>query len=343
MEIIAIALAALLLSFCATSLLARADAPLRALDRPNERSLHVRPTPRTGGIAIGGTIAIGWLLLYTFNPVPDFFAAICIGALAVMLVSLLDDLYRLSPLLRLAGHLAGAGIVLSVGLAPEQLGYPGGSWAWQPTVAYMLVGLLIVWMINLYNFMDGMDGFAGGMTVIGFGTFSLLGWIDGAAGFAGASLVVVAAAGGFLVRNFPPARIFMGDSGSVTLGFLVAAFSLWGVAEGIFQLWVPMLVFSPFVVDATITLIRRAARGERLWMAHCSHYYQRLVRMGWGHRRTALAEYVLMMSCAVSVFIVAHARPMWQWAMLLFWAVVYSVIALMIHRLERSRSEAAHA
>lgn len=343
MEIVAIALAVLLLSLWATSLLARPDAPLLALDRPNERSLHIRPTPRTGGIAIGGTIAVGWLLLYIFSQVPDFFSAVCVGALAVMLVSLADDLYGLNPVLRLTGHLAGAGIVLSAGLTPEQLAYPGGIWAWQPAVAYPMVGLLIVWMINLYNFMDGMDGFAGGMAVIGFGTLSLLGWIEGAAEFAGASLVVAAAAGGFLARNFPPARIFMGDSGSATLGFLVAAFSLWGVSEGTFQFWVPMLVFSPFVVDATITLVRRAARGERLWMAHCSHYYQRLVRMGWGHRRTVLAAYMLMASCAISVFIAEYARPLWQWMALMFWVAVYAAIALTIHRMERSRSEAAHA
>lgn len=343
MEIAAIVLAVLLLSLWATSLLARPDAPLLALDRPNERSLHIRPTPRTGGIAISGTIAVGWLLLYIFSQVPEFFSAVCIGALAVMLVSLVDDLYGLNPLLRLTGHLAGAGIVLSAGLTPEQLAYPGGIWAWQPAVAYLMVGLLIVWMINLYNFMDGIDGFAGGMAVIGFGTLSLLGWIEGAAEFAGASLVVAAAAGGFLVRNFPPARIFMGDSGSATLGFLVAAFSLWGVSEGAFQFWVPMLVFSPFVVDATITLVRRAVRGERLWMAHCSHYYQRLVRMGWGHRRTVLAEYILMAFCAISVVVADYAQPIWQWMTLLFWVAVYAGIALTIHRMERSRSDAANA
>lgn len=343
MEIVVIALGVLLISFGATSMLARPDALLLALDRPNERSLHVRPTPRTGGIAINGAIAIGWLLLSVFRQVPDFFPAVCIGALVVMAVSLMDDLYGLNPLLRLTSHLAGAGIVLSAGLVPEQLGYPGGVWIWPPAMAYLMAGLLIVWMINLYNFMDGMDGFAGGMAVVGFGTLSLLGWIGGAAEFAGVSLVVAAAAGGFLAINFPPARIFMGDSGSATLGFLAAALSLWGISEEVFQFWVPMLVFSPFVVDATITLIRRAAQGERLWMAHCSHYYQRLVRMGWGHRRTVLAEYILMTSCAVSVFIADYAQPVWQWAMLVFWVVVYGGVALAIRRMERTRSEATHA
>lgn len=342
MGIFGLVLAVFLLSFAFTTVLARPDAPLRLLDRPNERSLHNRPTPRTGGIAICIAIAVGWALLYAFFHAPHYLLAIFTGAFVVLLVSLADDRYGLNPLLRLAGHLAGAVIVMSVGLVPAHLGYPGGAWAWHPTVALLVIGLIIVWLINLYNFMDGMDGFAGGMAVVGFGMLSLLGWSAGATVFAAASLVVAAASGGFLVRNFPPARIFMGDSGSATLGFLVAAFSLWGVDEKVFQFWVPMLVFSPFVVDATITLIRRAVQGERLWVAHCSHYYQRLVRMGWGHRRTVMAEYGLMMFCAVATYLAVHGPPYWQWLTLLLCAVIYVGIGLAIHGMERNRSGAAH-
>ena len=109
-----------------------------------------------------------------------------------------------------------------------------------------------------------------------------------------------AAAAAFLVRNFPPARIFMGDVGSVPLGFLAGALGLIGWNDGVWPLWFPLLVFAPFVCDATLTLLKRLARGERAWQAHREHYYQRLVRMGFGHRGAALIEYAAMLGCAAA-------------------------------------------
>jgi len=172
------------------------------------------------------------------------------------------------------------------------------------------------------------------MAVFGFGTLAALGYLGGDAAFAGANVVVACAATGFLLFNFPPARIFMGDVGSSTLGFLAAAFSLWGSREGLFPLWVAGLVFAPFVVDATVTLARRALAGERLWQAHRSHYYQRLVRLGWGHRRTVLAEYALMLGSAVSAVVVVRVGPSVQGLLLAGWASVYALLALGVHRLE---------
>ena len=113
-------------------------------------------------------------------------------------------------------------------------------------------------------------------------------------------MVLAAASGAFLVRNFPPARIFMGDVGSVPLGFLAGALGLIGWNDGVWPLWFPLLVFAPFVCDATLTLLRRLTRGERVWQAHREHYYQRLVRMGFGHRGAALIEYAAMLACAAA-------------------------------------------
>ena len=339
MEQLALILLVTVFTAWASGRMARPDAPLQLLDRPNERSLHTQPTPRTGGIAICGGICLGWIALPLTAQLSTALYPIAAGALIVMAVSLADDRYGLSPLLRLGGHLIAAGVLLVGGFVPAELSYPGGTWQWHPAVAVSLVALLVVWMINLYNFMDGMDGFAGGMAAIGFGVMGLLGWNQEVFAFAGAALVVAAAAGGFLVCNFPPARIFMGDSGSATLGFLAAGFALWGVREQVFDLWVPLLIFSPFVVDATVTLVRRALKRERLWEAHCSHYYQRLVRMGWGHRRTVLAEYALMGFCAASAVFGSYAGLTCQWALLVLWAVVYGSLGWKIHSMERHRSE----
>lgn len=113
--------------------------------------------------------------------------------------------------------------------------------------------------------------------------------------FAAVNFCIAGSAAAFLLFNFHPARIFMGDSGSIPLGFLAGALGVYGWSEGIWSPWFPLLVFSPFVADASVTLIKRLYKGERIWHAHRDHYYQRLVLSGWGHRNTALFAYVLML------------------------------------------------
>ncbi len=173
--------------------------------------------------------------------------------------------------------------------------------------------MFVIWMTNLNNFMDGMDGFAGGMAVFGFGTLGLLGHLAGDGYYAAVCWVIASASAGFLVWNFPPARIFMGDTGSLALGLLAAALSLWADRYGLFPLWLALLVFAPFVVDATLTLARRTLKGKRIWEAHRSHYYQRLVQAGWSHRRTVLWEYGLMFLCSVCALLAFSSSTGEQW------------------------------
>ena len=163
---------------------------------------------------------------------------------------------------------------------------------------FVVLALAIAWYANLYNFMDGSDGLAGGMAVIGFGAYALAAAAAGETVLATSSAVVASASLAFLVFNFPPARIFMGDVGSVPLGFLAGALGVLGWHAGAWPLWFPVAVFAPFVCDATLTLAKRLARRERVWRAHRDHYYQRLVRMGFGHRGTAWIEYAAMTGCA---------------------------------------------
>src|SRR5207248_1198403 len=124
-----------------------------------------------------------------------------------------------------------------------------------------------------------------GMTVLGFGIFGVIALNGGHRAFAMVSFLIMAASGGFLVHNMPPARIFMGDVGSAPLGFLAGGLALKGIHDDVFDFWVPVLVFSPFIADATTTLLRRLMRGEKVWQAHREHYYQRLVLSGWTHRK----------------------------------------------------------
>lgn len=287
-----------------------------ALDEPNHRSLHTAPTPRVGGLVLIPLAVAGWMLI-SFELWP--IAAMAAG---LSLLSYADDRHNLPIMLRFGAHLVAA--VLAVGLLL------------QPTASLLLFvsgALAIGWLTNLYNFMDGADGLAGGMAVAGFGAYAMIAWLVGDAALTMAALTMVSAAGGFLILNFPPARVFMGDAGSIPLGFLAGALGLAGYARGDWSLWFPLLAFAPFIVDATVTLLRRALRGERVWQAHREHAYQRMVRSGLGHRGMVLRWYGLMaMSSALAVLLWRFAPPAMQWVCSGLWLLGLSVVAVRIAR-----------
>lgn len=304
------------------------------IDKPNTRSLHKKPTSRAGGIAILIGIIVGNLIIIFLSnnllfqiPITTLTGFIC-----VVLISFFDDRQGIIIRWRIIIHLLAANLVV-IGLVADNFDLSRFNLSLSNWLRMLFSLLLVVWLINLYNFMDGMDGFAGGMAVIGFSTLAWLGRAD--ADFTAFCLIVAAASAGFLVHNFPPAKIFMGDTGSTALGFLVAACSLGGSKAGLFPLWIALLVFSPFIVDATVTLLRRVFRGERFWEAHRSHYYQRLVLLGWGHRRTVLAEYVLMLACAGSAMAATKLSSVGQISLLIAWAFIYLLLMAGVERLER--------
>jgi UDP-N-acetylmuramyl pentapeptide phosphotransferase/UDP-N-acetylglucosamine-1-phosphate transferase len=332
-----IALAFTLSAFI-TRRLSRPGSTLSSVDLPNERSLHVHPTPRGGGIAIFSAVYLCLLLAYPFSAThisPEIVWLVS-GGLIVGTVSYLDDLNGLPVLVRLAAHIAAAAMLIFSGFCPDCGSAPADKWLLLPIVIRITVMGYIVWLINLYNFMDGMDGFAGGMAVFGFSFLAYFGWIKGAESFLIISSLLAASSLGFLLFNFPPARIFMGDVGSAPLGFMVAGLSLWGVRDHLFPFWIPVLIFSPFIADATATLVRRILRGEKIWQAHCSHYYQRLVRLGWGHKKTVLAEYVLMTAAGLSAVLLEHLRgDILLVAGLTGWVLIYIFLALITNELEK--------
>jgi len=293
-------------------LLRRPDA--LPVDHPNERSLHRYPTPRIGGLALFPGVVLGYLA----SGVQDANLLLLLEvAGGLFLLSIFDDRHGLPVILRFGIHILAA--------ASIAFGLMG---AWLPMLAAIVI---IGWMTNLFNFMDGANGLAGGMAAIGFSVCGL------ALGESALAFALSGAALGFLLFNFDPARVFLGDAGSIPLGFLAGGLGLLGVVKGIWPAWFPLLVFSPFVVDATITLLRRLARRERFWLAHREHYYQRLVRMGWSHRRLALTEYALMATCGVSALTMLHVGIALQALGLLLWAAVYAGLMLSIDRRWASR------
>ena len=253
-----------------------------ALDLPNERSLHERPVPRTGGIAVlaGGAASL-------FLGSGSLWLPMTL-AFALAALSLLDDLSGMPAWLRLGAHFAAAGALVWYVLSPMH------------PAELAILAVSVVWITNLYNFMDGADGIAGGMAVVGFGAYAIAAELAGDPGLAIACSALCAAALAFLILNFHPACIFLGDVGSIPLGFLAGALGLLGWRDDAWPLWFPLLVFGPFVGDATITLLKRLARRERIWIAHREHYYQRMVRMGLGHRGAAGVVVAAALVCAAA-------------------------------------------
>ncbi len=307
-----------LAAWLAIALLRRAPWAARLADQPNARSLHDVPRRRVGGL---GLLPPALLAAAPFAGPPLGVLLACAGALLV--VSALDDVRSLPIRVRLPAHfLAAAVAVLAVDRA-----FPGmAPWTW------MLALGAIAWSANLFNFMDGADGLAGGMAAIGFAAYAIAAADARALGLAVACAALSGAAVGFLVHNFAPARAFMGDAGSIPLGFLAAALGLLGWRMQAWPAWFPLLVFSPFAVDATYTLLRRGIRREAVWRAHRTHCYQRLVLSGWTHARLATSAYGLMALAAACALAARTAGPMLQCGTISAWAIAYVLLILALER-----------
>jgi UDP-GlcNAc:undecaprenyl-phosphate GlcNAc-1-phosphate transferase len=290
--------------------LARA-APQLPVDHPGPRSLHARPVSRVGGLAIwAGFLPIA---LAAPPPLPGSPAVWLLAWAGIAAVSLADDFRGVHPVYRLAGQLAAA--------APLALAIMRGGDAASGPAALLWVAaavLALVWAANLYNFMDGSDGLAAAMGVCGFGAYGFAAWQAGAPPTA--YFALAAATLPFLAVNAPPARMFMGDVGAVPLGFLAAAFGLGGWRAGTWPGWFPVLVFLPFIADATVTLARRIWLRERVWEAHRMHYYQRLHRLGAGHRGTLLVFGVLIAGTATSALVALALDPGAGWTVTAVWS-----------------------
>jgi len=313
MHLAAILAAALVALACLGILLSPAGRRL-LLDRPNERSLHRQPVPRSGGLAIAAGVGAA----VAFSPLP-FALWVALGAaLALAAISLLDDILTLSTQLRLAAHLGAAAATVALAIGSDG------------AISFVLLALELAWSANLYNFMDGADGLAGGMALFGFGAYAVAGRLAGDPALASLCAVIAISSCVFLAANFPPAKIFMGDVGSVPLGFLAGALGLLGWRSGAWPLWFPMLVFAPFACDATLTLVKRLARRERVWQAHREHYYQRLVRMGFDHRGTLWIEYAAMAACAATALAIREASPTAQMTALVTVTLILAALAAWI-------------
>ena len=301
---------AFLIAFLMIFRLIKWSSSLNIIDVPNSRSMHSIPIPRTGGLGLVGSILITWLLFVDIFSIP-----LLVGLSLVATISFVDDIRPLPVWSRLLIHIIAA-VMLATSLFSDT-----HNWAF-----VMSIVLIIIWITNLYNFMDGSDGLAGGMAVIGFSYYGIAAIQAGDINFAIINFSISASALAFLWFNFYPATIFMGDIGSISLGFLAAALGLLGWKNDLWTPWLPLLIFSPFIADATMTFIKRLFYGKKIWQAHNEHYYQRLIKNGWGHRNTALFAYAVMVIVGGTAILSARLEFDQQGWISSMWGIAYLVI-----------------
>lgn len=266
----------------------------RLLDVPNERSSHALPTPRGGGLALTVAHLVGIAVAALLGQASfELVMALLGGGLAVAMVGFLDDHGHVRASLRLTCHfLAFAWATWWLG------GLPPVDFGWGPVslgiAGTVLLIFYLTWYLNLFNFMDGIDGIAGMQALTMCATAILLLHVVGAVGADVLPIALLAAATvGFLAWNWPPARIFMGDVGSGYLGYALGALALWTVVGGWLTPWVWLILGGAFLADATVALVVRAKAKVPLVEAHRSHAYQRLSRHWNSHSRVALAYFAV--------------------------------------------------
>ena len=324
-------LLAAVISMACVWLLTRAARALPA-DIPNRRSLHSRPVPRAGGYALwSGFLPAALLSQPAF---PGGLAGWLPGFLALACVSAFDDVREVRVVPRLAVH----GVAALWSASFLAFGGTGGLHTPSALASSIVIALVLAWSSNLYNFMDGNDGLAASMGAIGFTAYGLaslnghaaspepMHWPQSTAAF----FALAAAILPFLAVNAPRASMFLGDVGAVPLGFLAAAFGVAGTFHGTWPAWFPLLVFLPFIADATLTLAARVWRRERVWEGHKDHFYQRLHRLGAGHGGT-LALYVsAMLGTSATALACLSARQALGWWSLAAWIAIVCVLFAVI-------------
>lgn len=303
------ALASFIASAALTGAIRRMALAQGMLDVPNSRSSHEIPTPRGGGLAIVMTVAVAFAALaYAGYLAFDMLLALS-GGLAIAAVGFIDDRQGLSTRVRFSVQIGIAiwAMYWLQGMPSMRLGAETLAMGWW---GYLLGALTIGWSINLFNFMDGIDGIAAAeavFVVIGGAIVAIC--FGRADDFSIAAVAFGAACCGFLLWNWPRAKIFMGDIGSGFIGFVIAIFALATAARASLGLLVWAILGATFIVDASVTLITRALRGERVYEAHRSHTYQLLARRWGGHRPVTLAVIVVNVVWLLPLALFAEKQP----------------------------------
>lgn len=311
---------------------------VRILDLPNQRSSHERPVPNSGGVAIALSALIGFSVVYVLSDdtriAERHMIGFALGAIAIVVVSVFDDLGRVSTFrLKLGIQIAAAAVLLAFGIVIQRLSLPFigafdlGWWG------YLLTLLWVVGMTNIFNFMDGLNGLAGGTGVIVATFFGIVTYMQGSLFIYILCYVLLASALGFVIFNFPKARIFMGDVGSQFLGFVFAAMAVVAAeydASRTSLLVMPLLFFN-FLFDTIFTFCRRLLAGEDVTQAHRTHLYQLFNRLGYTHTTVSLFHFAVAIAQGLGALVLVQLEtPQRAYVFLPYFAfqLVYLIVIM---------------
>jgi len=308
----ALGLLASVLSYFSCKIALRLALRSGMITEPGERQSHRHATPTGGGLGLVFSFIVSAIILQVFLPLPGFWWQNMLpGVLLLAAIGWLDDKRPVSTRLRLLVQLIAAVWLLGFDCLSGPLMQIG-------VCAILLVALL--WLMNLYNFMDGSNGMAGFQGVFSGLIMSALFFAAGEHAIALLALLVAAVCAGFLPLNFPQAKVFMGDVASVPLGFVFGALAIYGLRSGAMGSAMAILIMAVFVVDATLTLLARAIRGERWYTAHNQHIYQRLIVQGWSHARVLMVYQAINVLVILPAIVLAYVYPQY--------AIVITVLIL---------------
>lgn len=298
-----IALLTLAVSVVATGVVRQYALKRKLMDYPNDRSSHTVPTPRGGGLGILVAAATGVVVAGVARAIPILPGMTLLVGMSVLgLIGWIDDARGVPPLIRLALHLLVGGVtVLFIGGFPTLLF--GGVEVELGIFGSVIATVGVVWAINLFNFMDGIDGIAGSQAVLIFGFSGIILLVQGSSALSFLAIIFASASLGFLAWNWPPAKVFMGDVGSGVLGYLVAVLALMADRDRAMPVIVFAMIGGVFIFDATVTLLRRLLRGKRPAEAHRDHAYQRMTRVWGRHLPVTLAAAVITLVLSGLAFI----------------------------------------
>lgn len=298
---IAVSLGVSILSFFCCRLATQLSISSGMITEPGQRQSHRVATPTGGGLGLVVSLVVSTAILQKFLPLPLFWwKSMLPGVLLLAAVGWLDDKRPVSSRLRLLVQ-----FVVSLWL----LGFACFEGTQAMIVVCLISVLALVWLMNLYNFMDGSNGMAGFQGVFASLVMAHLFFVGDHYAMAFLALIVAAACAGFLPLNFPQATVFMGDVASVPLGFIFGAFAVYGIQEDVIDLASSVLIMAVFIVDATMTLVARVIRGERWYTAHNQHVYQRLIVQEWSHSQVLMAYQAINVLMVLPAIVLVNLYP----------------------------------
>ncbi|AJO24019.1 MraY family glycosyltransferase [Weizmannia coagulans] len=314
-----------MLTLLLTPLIKKLAIRIGAVDKPNQRKVHMKVMPRLGGLAIYISFIAGVLLLQPDSP---HSLPILLGSLIIVITGMVDDVRELSPRVKLIGQLAAALVVVLSGIHVEFINLPFGG---QLEFGIFSIPLTILWIVgvtNAINLIDGLDGLAAGVSSIALLTISGMAIIMGDAYVTVLGLILMASTIAFLFYNFYPAKIFMGDTGALFLGYMISVLSLLGFKNVTFiSLIIPALILGVPISDTFFAIIRRLVHKQPLSAPDKSHLHHCLLRLGFSHRQVVLIIYAIAAMFSLAAFIFSMAT---LWGSLIFIGVILITIEIFV-------------